>query len=192
MATGTSVRYASALLVCVVSAALGAAAERPAVVSAADFARPDSPTAGLQEAIGALPKEGGVVSIPPGTYVLRQALVLRSHVTLRGAGSTTILTRGKQAHTKLAKPARKGETAIEVETTDGFRPGDEVALMDDPMHGWYMAHGIVLGIEECEKSDHNVVAANLCEGNAQGGIAIVGKNTQATGNVGTLARAQGK
>jgi parallel beta-helix repeat protein len=49
-----------------------------------------------------------------------------------------------------------------------------------------------LGIEECGKSDHNVVAANLCDGNAQGGIAIVGKNTQATGNVGTLVRDQGR
>ncbi len=132
------------LLVAVMaSAALGAAAERPGVVNAADFARADSPTAGLQEAVDALPKEGGVVNIPPGTYLLRRALVLRSHVTLRGSGSTTILTRGKQAHTRLAKPARKGEMTLEVESTDGFRPGDEVALMDDPMHGWYMAHCIV-------------------------------------------------
>ena len=126
----------------VFTAPLGAA-ESKAVLSAADFARPDSPTGGIQEAIDALPAEGGVVHVPPGVWRLRRAVVLRSHVTLRGAGSATILTRGKEAHARLTRDARKGETTIEVESTKGFRPGDEVALMDDRMHGWYMAHPIV-------------------------------------------------
>lgn len=118
-----------------------------ALLSCADFARPDSATCGIQEALDALPPSGGVVMIPPGTFVLRRAIVLRSHVTVRGAGPTTILTRGKQAAAKLVKPARKGESAVEVESTDGFRPGDEVAVLDDRMRGWYMAHGLVQAVE---------------------------------------------
>ena len=69
--------------------------------------------------------------------------MLRSHVTLRGSGSTTIFTRGREVASKLTRPARKGETSVEVESTKGFLVGDEVALMDDRMHGWYMAHAIV-------------------------------------------------
>ena len=37
----------------------------------------------------------------------------------------------------------KGQTSIDEESAEGFRPGDEVALMDDKMHGWYMAHAVV-------------------------------------------------
>lgn len=44
------------------------------------------------------------------------------------------------------------------------------------------------GIEEQGKSDANVVAGNLCEGNLQGGISLVGIQTQASGNVGSLVR----
>jgi parallel beta-helix repeat protein len=132
-------------MLCVADAATKAPAKQ--TLNAADFSRASSPTCGIQEAIDALPVDGGVVNIPPGKYCLRRSIALHSHVTLRGAGSTTILTRGKQAHTKLAKPARKGETSVEVETTAGFRVGDEVGLLDDKMHGWYMAHCIIQTVE---------------------------------------------
>lgn len=118
-------------------------AQSHAIRNAADFFRPESPTFGIQEAIDALPAQGGVVTIPPGSWILRRGVVLRSHIALRGAGSVTVLTRGKQAHAKLTRPAKKGESNIEVETTGGFRPGDEVAILDDLMHGWYMAHAII-------------------------------------------------
>ncbi|GAG16367.1 unnamed protein product, partial [marine sediment metagenome] len=49
-----------------------------------------SPTAGIQEAIDALPAGGGVVTLPRGRYVIRRAIVLRSHVTLRGDGVHTV------------------------------------------------------------------------------------------------------
>ncbi len=122
------------------------AAQPKAVLDAADFARAGSATCGIQEAMDALPPSGGVVNIRPGTYVMRRAIVLRSHVTLRGAGPTTVLTRGKQAHAKLTKPARKGETSVEVASTAGFRVGDEVAVLDNRMRGWYMAHCILKAI----------------------------------------------
>ncbi len=123
--------------------AWAAAAEPKAKLDAADFTRADSPTCGIQDAIDALPPDGGILTIPPGTYRLRRSLVLRSHVTLRGSGSTTIFTRGGEVSSKLTRAARKGEISVEVESTEGFLVGDEVALMDDRMHGWYMAHAIV-------------------------------------------------
>ena len=118
-------------------------AQSNAIRSAADFFRPESATSGIQEAIDALPPTGGVVKIASGTWVLRRGIVVRPHVALRGDGATTVLTRGKQADAKLTRPARKGELQVDVESSDGFRPGDEVAVLDDTMHGWYMAHAIV-------------------------------------------------
>jgi len=126
---------------------LPAGAGEKARLSVADFARPDSPTCGIQEAIDALPAEGGVVTIPPGAYRLRRSVALRNHVTLRGAGSTTILTRGKQAAARLTRDARKDEPGIEIDSTEGFQPGDEIGLMSDPMHGWYMAHCVVKEVQ---------------------------------------------
>lgn len=136
-----------ALVLAAVASTSVAATDRKATVSVADILNADSPTCGIQEAIDALPATGGVVTVPPGTYCIRQAIRLRSHVTLRGAGSTSVLTRGKQVAAKLTKPGRKGETSIEVESTAGFRPGDEVALMANRMHGWYLPHCIVKAVE---------------------------------------------
>ena len=67
----------------------------PAAAQVTAKVNPASPTGGIQEAIDALPPNGGVVVLPPGTYLLRQAVVLHNHVTLRGAGGRTILTRGR-------------------------------------------------------------------------------------------------
>jgi hypothetical protein len=79
--------------------ALGARAdEAKAVVDAGDFARPDSPTAGIQQAI------------------------------------------------------------------DGFRPGDEVALLDDRMHGWYAAHPIVKEIQPGRLTFGEPIASAHAEG----------------------------
>ena len=47
-----------------------------------------------------------------------------------GAGTTTVITRGKEAVTKLRQPAKKGDRAISVESADGFRVGDEFFLRD--------------------------------------------------------------
>lgn len=139
--------FTATLLVFLATANIAVSAESKAELDAADYFKPDSSTCGIQEAIDALPKDGGMVSIPPGVYCLRRAIVVRAHITLHGAGSTTILTRGKEVHAQLTASARKGQTRIEVESTTGFQVGDEVALCDDRMHGWYMAHGLVKNVE---------------------------------------------
>ena len=154
---------AIAILGVVVAAGVGGDEPKP-VVSVADFHDPESPTSGIQEAIDALPPEGGVVIVPPGTYRLRQSVVLRSHVALRGSGSTSVLTRGPEVHAKLTQPARKGETSAQVESTEGFLPGDEVALLDSRMHGWYLAHPIVKQVEPGRLTFAEPIASGHAEG----------------------------
>ena len=44
------------------------------------------------------------------------------------------------------------------------------------------------GIEEHGTSNGNAITGNLCKGNVQGGIAVVGADTQPSGNVGTIVR----
>lgn len=121
--------------------------DKRARLCSADFSRADSPTCGIQEAIDRLPEAGGVVVVPPGRYVLRQAIVLRSGVTLRGAGPATVLTRGPQVAANLIRAARKGESHVQVDSTQGFRPGDGAVLFDDAMHGWHAAHVVVKSVE---------------------------------------------
>jgi len=67
-----------------------------------DFVKTDSPTAGIQEAVDALPQAGGTITLPPGEYRLRQAIHLRGNVTLQGAGTGTVLRKPKHAESRLA------------------------------------------------------------------------------------------
>lgn len=86
-------------------------------------------TWGFQAAIDALPEEGGVVILPEGAFTLRQGLVLRDGVTLRGAGEKTILVRPDHVETRLAVTATTGATFVEVASTEGFKVGDDIAIL---------------------------------------------------------------
>ncbi|MGH7947292.1 MAG: glycosyl hydrolase family 28-related protein, partial [Opitutaceae bacterium] len=87
-----------------------------------------SPTAGIQEAVDALGTSGGVVTIPPGEYLLRRAIRIRSGVTLQGAGEKTILRKNKQVGSKLT--AVTAEARAQVEDATGFHAGDEIGFFD--------------------------------------------------------------
>jgi len=114
---------------------------------AADFARTDSPTAGIQEATDVLPESGGSVKLPPGEYVLRQPIVLRTGVTLAGAGPSTVLRKTRYAETRLAARARQGSRSIRVENTAGFAAGDAVAIRDQDAMGWNVVQAIIKAVE---------------------------------------------
>jgi parallel beta-helix repeat protein len=124
-----------------------AAPPASAVVDASKYHDASSPTLGLQAAIDAAGEGGGIVEIPAGRYCLRAGLRLRSHITLRGAGDLTVLTRGSQVRTPLAAPVKVGDRIIPVKSVDGFRVGDEVAVMDKKQRGWYVTHAHVTEIE---------------------------------------------
>jgi len=104
-------------------------------------------TSGIQEAIDALGSEGGVLTLQSGDYLLHRAIVVRSNVTLQGAGAKTVLRRGKQAEAKLASKAAPDEVSVRVEDASGFREGDEVGLFDAGSVGWLNAHVFISRIQ---------------------------------------------
>lgn len=66
---------------------------------------------------------GGVVEIGPGEYLMRDALHLRSRVTVRGAGPRTILRKDRESRSPLAADGDFGEAAITVSNPEGFSVG---------------------------------------------------------------------
>src|SRR5262249_44702121 len=96
------------------------------VVDVAGFANDQSPTGGIQEAIDSLPPGGGLVAVPPGEFRLRQSVHVPSHVTLRGAGGSTVLRRAKHAECQLSAPTKPGDTSVRVADAGPVREGDEV------------------------------------------------------------------
>ncbi len=104
-----------------------------------------SPTGGIQEAVDALAPSGGVVTIPPGEYLLRQAIRIRSGVTLQGAGEKTILRKNKQFGSKLT--AVTVGTTARVEDATGFQEGDEIGFFDRTTVGWLHGHAIVKEVQ---------------------------------------------
>lgn len=108
------------------------------VVNAADYYDPTDAALGFQAAIDALPAEGGVVILPAGTYTLRAGLVLRSNVTLRGHADGTLLVRANHVSARLTAEARPGDSEVRLQSTAGFRVGDEIGLFasraDSPIY----------------------------------------------------------
>lgn len=107
-----------------------------------------SPTAGIQEAIDRLGSKGGVVTLPPGEFLLRQSVRVRSGVTLQGSGEKTVLRKNKHVGSKLT--AATGGNTARVENASGFREGDEVAFFDRTTVGWLHGHAVVTGVRENE------------------------------------------
>jgi len=140
---------------------------------------PRSATDGIQEAIDALPEEGGAVLVTAGAYSLRRCLKLKSRVTLRGEGAATIISPGnKPVVRKLAKSVRPGDTHLVLEDTSGLNVGDQLCVVDSAMGGWnarYVViteikgkrvHGeIIYGRPEIEYSvERNALATNYFPG----------------------------
>jgi parallel beta-helix repeat protein len=101
---------------------------------------PESPTAGIQEAIDSLGGKPGVMTIPAGKYLLRRSIRVHSGLTLQGAGDETILTKSKQLGSKLSAPAGKDDRSLQVEKSSGFQPGDEIGVYDQSTVGWEHGH----------------------------------------------------
>jgi parallel beta-helix repeat protein len=80
--------------------------------------------------------KGGTVEILPGRYVLRNAIHLRSGVTLSGTRGKSILVLGSGARTSLARDVAKGATEITLADPSEFKIGDGVFLQDRAGHGF--------------------------------------------------------
>jgi parallel beta-helix repeat protein len=66
---------------------------------------------------------GGVVTIGPGEYLMRDSLHLRSRVTVRGFGARTMLKKDREVRSPLVADGDFGEAAITVSDIAGFEIG---------------------------------------------------------------------
>ena len=71
---------------------------------------------------------GGTVQLLPGTYTLRNAVFLASHVRLLGAGNTTVLIKHPSATTPLAEDSDWYDQEITLSNAEGFEIGDGICL----------------------------------------------------------------
>jgi hypothetical protein len=79
---------------------------------------------------------GGTVRLLPGTYTLRNAVVLRSRTRLVGDGADTIVTKIPSRSVALADDSDWYDREITLKDAHGFRVGDGVVLRaSDPHHG---------------------------------------------------------
>ena len=71
---------------------------------------------------------GGLVLVGPGEYLMRDALHLRSRVTVRGAGRETVLKKDREVRSALAADGDFGESALMLLDPAGFDIGSGVYL----------------------------------------------------------------
>jgi parallel beta-helix repeat protein len=79
---------------------------------------------------------GGEVVIGPGEYLMRDALHLRSRVTVRGSGAETVLKKDAEFRSSLAADGDFGEAAITVEDPSGFAIGNGVYVGSNKQQGF--------------------------------------------------------
>jgi nitrous oxidase accessory protein NosD len=103
----------------------------------------------IQMAVDALPAEGGTIKLGAGTYELKDAVRLRSHVKLIGSGPGTILKRANGFKSKLVDDADYAELKLVVEDASGFEPGMSVQIWDEPQSGcWDVSSGTITDIQD--------------------------------------------
>src|SRR5213593_255483 len=93
--------------------------------------------------VGAL--GGGTVEIGEGTYLMRDSIHLRSHVTLRGQGEKTVLLKAPAAVSPLALDGDFGEEQVTVKDPGGFQVGDGVAVWDSGAGGFHTTVARITG-----------------------------------------------
>ncbi len=91
---------------------------------------------------------GGVVEIGVGEYLMRDSLHLRSHVTIRGQGERTVLTKAKSHSSLLFLDGDYGEEQFTVTEPDGFAVGDGIAVWDKNAGGFHTTVARILGRED--------------------------------------------
>lgn len=87
---------------------------------------------------------GGVVEVGPGEYLMRDSLHMRSGVTLKGAGSETVLRKAPEARSLLAADGDFGEYAITVDNPRGFEIGCGVHIATKQVNGFHTICATIL------------------------------------------------
>jgi len=87
---------------------------------------------------------GGLVEVMPGTYLLRDSVHMRSKVTLRGAGPTTVLRKAPEAYSLLAADGDFGERAVTVADPTGFEVGFGVHIRSKKVGAFHTVCATIL------------------------------------------------
>ena len=87
---------------------------------------------------------GGVVEVGPGEYLMRDSLHMRTGVTIRGSGDSTILMKAPSKRSLLAADGDFGEEAITVADPEGFNIGDGVYIATRQVNGFLTVCATVL------------------------------------------------
>lgn len=77
---------------------------------------------GLDQVLAKAPGGGGVLLIRPGTYTMYNSLIPRGPVTIRGAGTTTILKKAPQYITALETPLAADAVELELKDIGPIKP----------------------------------------------------------------------
>jgi parallel beta-helix repeat protein len=88
---------------------------------------------------------GGTVSIGPGRYLMRNALILRSHVHVIGTPGETVLIACDGRETRLAADGDCNERQITLEDPTGFQVGDGVSIQDQRKGGFEVTTATLTG-----------------------------------------------
>ena len=113
---------------------------------------------------------GGTVEIGPGTYLMRDALHLRSDVKVLGTPGETVLRKADAVVSPLAIDGDFGEQQITVEDPSGFHLGAGVAVWHDNISGFHNTVARITGargdtftidaplMSDCMVADHATAA----------------------------------
>ncbi len=112
-------------------AAIGWTDAPPSVITV-DTHAPGTVTAGIQEAIDALPEAGGEVRLPVGVYEVQSTIYLKPDTTLRGYGAGSIIRKSPGLRVLLAEDVAGTSTQdyVTVREAAGLRPGMAFLLGD--------------------------------------------------------------
>ncbi len=103
----------------------------------------------IQLAIDALPENGGTIKLEAGTFMLKDAVRLRSNIHLIGSGPETILKRADGYRSRMVDDADYAELKLVVEDASGFEPGMSVQVWDEPQAGcWDVSAGTITDIQD--------------------------------------------
>lgn len=101
----------------------------------------------IQIAVDALPFEGGLVKLSPGTYSMKAPVRMKSNARLSGSGPETILKRIDGYHSRFTVDADYGELKVTVEDASGFKPGMSFQLTDSERNDcWDVTTGVITDI----------------------------------------------
>jgi nitrous oxidase accessory protein NosD len=103
----------------------------------------------IQVAVDALPPEGGMVKLNPGTFKIKAPVRMKSNSKLIGSGPGTILRRIDGYHSKFIIDADFGELKLTVEDPSGFETGMSIQVTNkEYSECWDVTTGVITDIKD--------------------------------------------